>query len=235
MKKYENHPIAELFPMLSTPEIIELSHDIEENGLMNPIVLYEGKILDGRNRYEACKMIEVEPSTVEYGGDTPLKYVVSLNLHRRHLKESQRAAIAAKIADMEQGDNSPEIGAKGAESDEFLKSVNLRPSKTSIDEAAKMMNVSPSLVDKAKRVMREAPEMVADIEAGNKTINKAMKVIKERQEAKQGGRKYVKKGPPSDAMGFVENAILSLEQIKPNDVQHKEAWAHIRRWLNEHE
>jgi hypothetical protein len=48
-------------------------------------------------------------------------------------------------------------------------------------------------------------------------------------------KKWVKIGPPADAMNFVENAILSLEQIKPNDVQRKEAWAHLRRWLNEHE
>ena len=54
--------------------------DIKENGLFQSIVLHEGKILDGRNRYNACNDAEVEPNFVEYEGEDELSYVISLNL-----------------------------------------------------------------------------------------------------------------------------------------------------------
>ena len=47
------HPIANIFPRMSDTEFDELVEDIKKNGLQEHIWLYEGKILDGRNRYEA--------------------------------------------------------------------------------------------------------------------------------------------------------------------------------------
>ena len=65
-----------------------------EEGLHHPIVFYEDQILDGRNRFRACMMARVDPEFVDYQGDAPLSYVLSLNLHRRHLTVSQRAYLA---------------------------------------------------------------------------------------------------------------------------------------------
>lgn len=48
------HPIANLFPLMTGDEYLALVEDIRANGLLEPVVLYEGKILDGRNRYNAC-------------------------------------------------------------------------------------------------------------------------------------------------------------------------------------
>ena len=90
-KKFEFHDVANLFPMLDVDELKALATDIFENGQREPITLFEGKILDGRNRYVACLDAGVEPLLTEYNGRHPVDYVISLNLKRRHLDESQRA------------------------------------------------------------------------------------------------------------------------------------------------
>src|SRR2546430_2126468 len=78
------------------PEFGELVRDIEERGLLQPIVLCDELILDGRNRYRACRHAGVEPQFEEWSGDSPTAYVLSLNLHRRHLTEGQLAANAVE-------------------------------------------------------------------------------------------------------------------------------------------
>ncbi|MHB1220178.1 MAG: ParB N-terminal domain-containing protein [Alphaproteobacteria bacterium] len=103
--EYRTHPAAEIFPLLSGAELDALVADIKEHGLREPVVLFDGAILDGRNRYRACQQLGVKTKTVEWDGEgTPEAFVVSMNLHRRHLNESQRGMIAAKIAVRPSGD-----------------------------------------------------------------------------------------------------------------------------------
>lgn len=97
------HPLSELFPLMQGREFDELVADIKAHGLREPITTLDGMILDGRNRWRACEAAGAEPRTCEYHGEDPLGWVVSLNLHRRHLDESQRAIVAAKIANLGDG------------------------------------------------------------------------------------------------------------------------------------
>jgi len=97
------HPLADLFPLMQGREFDELVADIKAHGLREPITTLDGMILDGRNRWRACEAAGAEPRTCEYHGEDPLGWVVSLNLHRRHLDESQRAIVAAKIANLGDG------------------------------------------------------------------------------------------------------------------------------------
>src|SRR3954452_5080563 len=93
------HPVAELFPLMRGSAFDELVADIAANGLREPIWLYDGKIIDGRNRYAGCAKAGVEPQFRTWDGKGCLAgFVVSQNLHRRHLNESQRAMIAAGLA-----------------------------------------------------------------------------------------------------------------------------------------
>ena len=100
---YQYHPFANIFPMLIESELKELAEDIRFNGLLNKITLYENKILDGRNRYEACKIANIKPEFIILKDIDPLQYVISNNLKRRHLNASQRALIAADLANMKSG------------------------------------------------------------------------------------------------------------------------------------
>ena len=101
MKRLQLHPACKLFPKLNDAELQELADDIRANGLQNSIVLLDGKILDGRNRHAACKLAGVKPRFENWDGDgSPVEWVISQNLMRRHLTASQRAVVALDLLPM---------------------------------------------------------------------------------------------------------------------------------------
>ena len=93
------HPYAELFPRMTNAEFEGLSGVIARPGLLEDFIRYEGKILDGRERYVSCLRKKVPPAFREYAGEcgSALEFVVSKNIHRRHLTEGQRALVAARL------------------------------------------------------------------------------------------------------------------------------------------
>ena len=106
-REYEHHPIANIGPLMEGKELDALKEDINKTEkLLHPIVLFENKILDGRNRYNACKDVNVKPDFVDLPpGTNPIAYVLSANEQRRHMSQSQRALVAAKLASLKLGDN----------------------------------------------------------------------------------------------------------------------------------
>src|SRR6478672_8324040 len=99
----EPYPLAGIFPELPAEELRRLAQDIKERGQIEPIILYKGQILDGRNRYKACQMVGVKPRFEEFDPKaakrSPEEFVLSRNLRRRHLSTGQKAAIALEWAD----------------------------------------------------------------------------------------------------------------------------------------
>jgi hypothetical protein len=93
------HPLAGIFPLMEGAEFGALVADIKANGLHYPVILYDGKILDGRNRYRACLAAGFEPAV--RNGDNwigdPASFVISRNIHRRHLTAKQRRELIAKL------------------------------------------------------------------------------------------------------------------------------------------
>lgn len=167
------HEYADIFPMLPLEELDTLAADIAANGLLEPITIYEGKVLDGRNRYVACLNVAVDPRLTQYTGDDPLGFVVSKNLHRRHMNEAQRSVIAAKLANMPVGRN-------------WANSANLQNNQTVTQaEAATMLNVSPRSVASVKAIERDAPDLLLAMESGELSVNAAMREVKERKREAQ--------------------------------------------------
>jgi N6-adenosine-specific RNA methylase IME4 len=162
----EYHEIANIFPMMTDAEFEQLKDDIVLNGQLDPVVLYEGKILDGRNRWKVCTELGLVINYDQYQGDNPLSFVISKNLHRRHLNETQRAVIGARIANMQLGDNQHKTG-----------SANLQ-THISQPEAAKQLNVSPRMIATVKEIERKAPEFIPRMERGEITANQAVTQIK---------------------------------------------------------
>ena len=158
---YEYHELANLFPLMDESQYSDLVADIKENGLIESIILYEGKILDGRNRYNACNDAGVEPSFVEYEGEDALSYVISLNLNRRHLNESQRAMIGARLANMKHGGD-----RKNQESNWSFDVSN--------KDASEKLNVGLGSIKRAKQVQKEGIEdLQKSVEAGKVSVSAA--------------------------------------------------------------
>ena len=150
-------------------ELAGLAEDIKANKLREPIWLYEDKILDGNNRYRACLKIayplkegdfrQFDPKTQ----GEPLAFVVSANLHRRHLNESQRAAIAAGLVSSKLGYN------------RYNKAV--RDGVTN-EAAAKMLGVSEAIVKMAKVVAdKAAPEIFEKVQKGELRLAAAKQIV----------------------------------------------------------
>jgi N6-adenosine-specific RNA methylase IME4 len=142
------------------PGFEALVADIRANGLRQPIILLDQQILDGRNRHKACCKAAVPIRTEVYGGNDPLAFVLSANLHRQHLNESQRAMVAAKLATLPKGSNQ-----------------HASIEAASQPKAAKLLNVSRSAVQRATIVRTKAvPELVRRVELGEVAVSVAAKV-----------------------------------------------------------
>ena len=92
----EYHTVANAMPLMTDIEFDNLKNDISGNGLREPIVLYQNKIIDGRNRYRACLETNTTPLFKEYNGNEAdlLDYVISLDISRRHLSKSEVGCLA---------------------------------------------------------------------------------------------------------------------------------------------
>jgi N6-adenosine-specific RNA methylase IME4 len=161
------HPLANIFPLISGAEFDQLVADIRAHGVREPIWLHDGMIVDGRNRHRASVVAGVDCPMRTYDGDDPVAFVVSMNLKRRHLDESQRAMVAARLANLKDGQRSDLVQG------------------TSIEVASTLLNVSRPSVERAKSVQeRGAPELVEAVERGTASVSAAADVAtlsKERQ------------------------------------------------------
>ena len=90
--KFKIHPAADSFPVMDEARFAELKADIEARGQIEPLTLCDGKVLDGRHRYRACRELGIKPKTRTYDGN-PWDYVWSLNGARRDLVAEQRYLV----------------------------------------------------------------------------------------------------------------------------------------------
>jgi ParB-like nuclease domain len=95
---YKVHPFAARFPMLPPDQLNDLAADIKAHGQVYPCMIdAQGVLLDGRNRLAACKIAGVEPMIRTWEGDNPETYILSVNVHRRHIPKSVQAMAVALV------------------------------------------------------------------------------------------------------------------------------------------
>jgi hypothetical protein len=162
------HEYAKFFPPMEGEEFKALCQDVKKHGLLNPIVLHEDKILDGRNRARACEEVGVRPKYETFTNGNPFDYVVSQNVLRRHLTTSQRAVLALELEKKFAAENHRGGNQKGA-------SATLKKAQgQSAERAAKALHVGSYYVKSAKRLAKEAPEFIPAVRAGKITVKEAL-------------------------------------------------------------
>jgi ParB-like chromosome segregation protein Spo0J len=194
------HPAADMFPQMDEQDFQVLKADIAQNGLRESIITYRSHILDGRHRNRACKELGMEPLLREYAGTDPEGFVLSMNLHRRHLNPSQRALIAARLAQAKRGGD------------------RSKPHKCGLthSQAAKQLNAGQRLVEKASALIgaeeagRLSPEVLEAVFDGKIRLGQAEKIAKlprEQQSVSKNGKAVSRK------RNRLEQAHSQLEQI----------------------
>jgi len=182
----EYHPAAQLFPLLEGPEFEELKADIAANGLIEPIYLHpDGTILDGRNRHRACIETGTRMRLQTWDGKgSAVQFVVSKNLHRRHLSSSQRAAISLDALAMLEAE-----AKKRQEATQFGGGGNNSTTEQgkARDQAAALLNTNPRYVQDAKKLRDKAPDLLDEVRAGKKSIPQANKELVQRERGQAVG------------------------------------------------
>ena len=157
------HPAAEIFPVMDEAAFAALVADIAAHGQREPILILDGQVIDGRHRLRACEQLGITPLVREVTADEgdPLDLVISLNLHRRHLNESQRAMVAARLETLSHGQRA-----------DTLRDANLHVCSRS--SAAQALSVSGRSVAHAAKVQTHGvQELVQAVDHGEISVSAA--------------------------------------------------------------
>ena len=163
---FEYSELSTVFPSFhGEEEFTKLVESIKTEGLLEPIVIWQGKIVDGRHRHLACKEARVQPEYTHFPDDWSLdkvkNRVVAFNVLRRHLTTGQRALVAAALANMTSGTR-----------------VDLQPRQNSAEvksnkQAADQLNVSHQSVKTAKNIKKDTPDLAEKVNRGEMSLNAA--------------------------------------------------------------
>ena len=173
MHGYSVHPAADIFPLIEGPEFESFCEDIRTHGLMEPVVIdaASGQLIDGRNRVRACNRLGIEVAETHYLGSDVMQHVISHNLHRRHLTDSQRAMVAGKLATRAIGYRNT-IAHHAPEQMNDI--VHLPPTRS---EVADLLSVNSNQISKARTILRDGtPDLVALVESGKASVTTAARV-----------------------------------------------------------
>jgi hypothetical protein len=204
----EVHPLANIFPMLSEDELNDLAADIKENGLLHPIVrMTDGKtIVDGRNRYEACRRAEVEPhfeDSIE-DDDQARALIISANIQRRNMTKDQQAMAHAVL--------NPEPEKAGRRKNGC---------------ATQPLEFDKSRLSRARAILRHSEAMMQSVLSGGLSIDAALAQMKKRAEddAKPEARIAALRVRYTDLAVKVTESELSIEaaEVEANMRDQREA------------
>lgn len=207
---YPAHPAAGRFPLMSAERLEDLAHSIRESGLIVPIVLCDGQVLDGRNRLQACEMAGVAPRFIHYDGN-PYEYSWDMNGARRDLEAGQRAAIRLLLDRDSEGWHeaqrkkvdeanrkrsqatkeqhkvgNPRVGKiSGGISPDIPPEVKKEKERTSVELAARA-GVGEATAARVQAVANADESLLVDVASGAVKLTEASRIVKQRKIAERG-------------------------------------------------
>lgn len=192
----KEHKLSGLLPEMSEKEFTDLVADIDANGQQDPIILFDGAILDGRHRWRACEKLGIKPKTEVFEGDysSARNFVFSRNLYRRHLSESQRAMLAADTVTSTVGGGH---------------SANLQNGKMTASDAAKAFKVSTRSVNTARKIKKKGTRALANaVKSGKLKVSKAAAIADLPKEKQGEAIKNPESIKPEPSRGKIKPRLL---------------------------
>lgn len=207
----KQHPLSAAFPAMSAEDFAALVDDVRANGQRDPIMLHEGMVLDGWHRYQACLQIGAKPQKFDFAaGKDPVAFVLSQNLHRRHLTPSQRAAAIVACSDYGQHG-----GARSRGKVASCPQVDAKPPK--VDDLAKAAQVAPRLIKDAAVAKRAG--LLDEVKDGTISATKAAEIARGKtpgqESAKEPKRQLISVEPvltASDAEAELRDTVRELAE-----------------------
>jgi hypothetical protein len=256
--RMKTHPIADLFPMMADDELQDLAADIKERGLLQPVVRdTEGRILDGRNRYAACKIAGVEPEYVTYEGDDPDGYALAVNIARRNMSKGQQAIVLARA--LRQRDKNIEsierdkgkVARQHGISPQYLAHANVildyaadeadriltTPPLQFFDEAYKLASANKKAkkeeADQLTALRDEAPDLADDVAEERVTFKDALVVLKQRRDDAERADEVAEiDALVDDAGGTAPNFT---QRVEKGELTWTEALTLAKQWKHEYD
>lgn len=225
---------------MSKGEFERLKDSIRESGLLEPIVLHkDGRILDGRCRQEICEEIGLDPKYRNFNDDdeAAARFVVAMNIARRHLTTSQCAALGAEALDWYEAEakkrqeeagkaaakKGGETGGKGRpkkdNSPSGKNSTKANDKGKAVARAAADFKTNPKYVQQAKKLKEEAPDLHEQVKKGEVKIGMAMKKLKERKKERRQ-----KEDPEGAAIANEGELRSKVDQFNKKSMRWEQEW-----------
>lgn len=200
-----HYPIADLayiFPEMDEASFSDLVESISQVGLLDPITIWRGKIIDGRHRYWACLVAGVEPRFEHLPDDAdPMAFILAKNVARRHLSPSLKAVTAYKVSTL------PLRAATGMDGDTgaiLHMGITQR-------QAADLLGVSLRSLHHARAVLAPestaVPELRRAVEVGAVTVSDAARVAGEPADVQNAALDRVVNGSSKTLVAAVRRVV----------------------------
>lgn len=203
--EYPVHPVASLFPMIDDDALNALAEDIKKSGQREPIIVAyldeamidEPVVIDGRNRHAACKLAGIEPefkfvmslNDRELSPQVIADWIISHNLHRRHLTTSQKAMVGQGYLsylkeEAKKRQDAGRVNSHASRRGELVGQNSAQPtggeySSRSAVQAGKIVGVSHASIKDADFVVKNDPELAQQVRDSKVTVSAAAKRIRE--------------------------------------------------------
>ncbi len=249
------HDAANIFPM-DAEHLDALAADIKKNGQQVPVEIFNNKIIDGRRRYMACRAAGIKPQTRDVSPADPIAYVLSLNLHRRHLSPTQLAMVGARAREQyDKAAKERQQVRKGNQAGTTVENLPQLDSGSARDAVGSAVGVSGKSIDHATKVLRNgSPELVAAVDGDKIAVSTAARAASMSQDEQNAivkrsetpGRKRSRpaesEGPDEQpdgdeatrkGMGVIRanEAINCLIRIPKNDGLRKRGFQLVTDWI----